>query len=93
MCLIICLQAGGTVTPHPHLHKALTLTYTHAQGMRAIMDRRRCYKHALGDEEVYKVFWVSLFESYLLLSSFGMPLSSLILICTFDLIVIDHRYK
>jgi hypothetical protein len=23
------------------------------------MDRRRCYKHALGDEEVYKVFWVS----------------------------------
>ena len=23
------------------------------------MDRRRCYKHALGDDEVFKVFWVS----------------------------------
>jgi len=30
------------------------------QGLRAIMERRRCYKHALGDEAVFKVFWVGL---------------------------------
>ncbi|KAF5843603.1 hypothetical protein DUNSADRAFT_12866 [Dunaliella salina] len=27
------------------------------KGLRAIMERRRCYKHALGDEQVFKVFW------------------------------------